>query len=249
MRRKLEILQVWSCFSIQSVFLVEIIHQLAFTLPLKSEIMLNDHTNTYINGACTPWAVPAVKRSCKKKNSLTTSIWTNTNGRPLNGWPWASQVTSDGDLSRGRVAGSGSAPCPSISFRLAVTERDSAEKLWALHCRGLTTDWTARPSTATAVPSWFLTTALYKWLAKVNAFQQMTSDNFWQMHLRKCKYANENQSLWAFALTVHWEAAPPTLHTWFGTLSPEGQRKPLNVWPATVQPETTLVYKIQFKKN
>lgn len=124
-----------------------------------------------------------------------TSICTNANGRPLNGSPWASQVTSDGDLSRGRVAGSGSAPCPSISFRLAVTERDSAEKLWALRCRGLTTDWTARPPTAAVVPSCFLTTEPYKWLAKVEDFQQMTNDDVWQMHWRKCKYDNGNQSL------------------------------------------------------
>lgn len=55
---------------------------------------------------------------------LTLSIW----------------VTSDADLSRGRVAGSGSAPWPCIQFRLAVTERDSAERLWALCCRGLPTD-------------------------------------------------------------------------------------------------------------
>lgn len=120
-----------------------------------------------------------------KKNSWTTSICTNGNGRPLNGSPWASQVTSDGDLSRVRLAGSGSAPCPSISCSLAVTERDSAEKLWALHCRGLTTDWTGRPSTATLVPSWFLTTEQYKWLAEVEHFQQRTSGDFWQMHLER----------------------------------------------------------------
>lgn len=207
------------------MFLFEIIHQLAFTLPLKSEIRLNDHTETYINGACTPWAVPVVKRSCQKKNSSTTSICTN--GRSLNGSPWASQVTSDGDLSRVRVAGSGSAPCPSISCSLAVTERDSAEKLWALHCRGLTTDWTGRPSTATLVPSWFLTTEQYKWLAEVGHFQQMTSGDFWQMPLGKLQIWKSKP----FALTVYWEAVPPTLHTWVGALSPEGQRKPLDVWP------------------
>lgn len=49
-------------------------------------------------------------------------------------------VTSDTDLSRGRVAGSGSTPWQCIQFRLTVTERDSAERLWALCSRGLTTD-------------------------------------------------------------------------------------------------------------
>lgn len=68
-RRKLEGLQVSSRFSIQSVVLFEIIHQLAFMLPLKSEIMLSDHTETYINGPCTPRAVPVVKCSCKKKKT------------------------------------------------------------------------------------------------------------------------------------------------------------------------------------
>lgn len=124
----------------------------------------------------------------------------------LNGSPWASQVTSDGDLSRGGVAGSGSAPCPSISFRLAVTERDSAEKLWALHCRGLTTDWAGRPSSAAIVPSCFMTTELYKWLAKAGNFQQMTSDNFWQMHLTKCVLSSITKKIyqnWDFALAVY----------------------------------------------
>lgn len=65
------------------------------------------------------------------------------------------RVTSESDLRCGRVAGSGSAPWQCIQFRLTLTERDSAEKLWALWAKGLTTDCytcSACLPRATAVP-------------------------------------------------------------------------------------------------
>lgn len=98
-------------------------------------------------------------------------------------------MTSDGDLSRrGRVAGSGSAPCRSISFRLAVTERDSAEKLWALRCRGINDrlDWLDLQVPLQCHPGFRLRSRASRWQRR-DIFIKGIGDDFEQLHLGKCK--------------------------------------------------------------